>query len=292
MPPLPFPWAHRRWSDQASAFVDDELDAAARVRFERHLAGCARCAADVEALRSVKLLVSRMPEVAAPRSFRLTPQMVAAPAPPVRRAAPVALRTAQFAAGLAVIAFVAVLTIDLTSSTSTNTSTSQRETLAAGANVAPKSAQDSAAAGSAQLAPNGATPVPTMTPGIVAPNGGGVGGAGAPCSAPSQPLTPSTGGAAVPAEPATPCPSNTPEAATSRPSTSPQPPATGGEVPTAQTFSNTNNAVGGASTPAPASHSVESAESSWERPTEWTLGIVALIAIAASALLMVRRRHE
>ena len=124
--PLPsLPWGHNRWSRQASAFVDNELAVASRADFERHLAGCPRCQQEVETLRSLKsLLVSNLPQVAAPRSFRLTPQMVAAPVvAPARR--PVAvLRTAQVAAGLAVIALITVVTIDLTSSHSTGNTTS------------------------------------------------------------------------------------------------------------------------------------------------------------------------
>jgi hypothetical protein len=299
MPPLPFPWSHHRWSAQASAFVDDELDAAGRTRYERHLAGCARCTADVESLRSTKLLIASMPPVPAPRSFRLTPQMVVAPVAAPRRAPVAALRTAQFAAGLAVIAFIAVLTIDLTSSHSSHTTSGQLETMAASAaNTAPKSAQD--AAGGSSTGATGpdvgaATPAPTPTAGIVPPSGGGVGGAGAPCGLP-QPLTPA-GGAGVPVDPSTcPSPSPTPVEHDNPSATAvPQAPATGSndsrDSATAQTFG-ANNSIGGPATPEAAhADAAVSESSSWERPTEWSLAIVAALAIAASAFLMVRRRR-
>ena len=221
--------------------------------------------------------------------------MVAAPVvAPARR--PVAvLRTAQVAAGLAVIALITVVTIDLTSSHSTGNTTSAHE-LRESAASAPNTAQDSAGK-SAAATPAGssalAIPPSTPPPGIVPPTGGGVGGQGVPCGASIQPLTPSSGAAA----PLTPCPSPSPvasrEGSASTLSPAPRAPATGAtanaEGPTTNTFSSgeatPKTALGGATT------AVASADdNAWEPPTEFALGGIAALAIAVSAFLMLRRR--
>ena len=116
----------------------------------------------------------------------------------------------QQEAGLAVIALITVVTIDLTSSHSTGNTTSAHE-LRESAASAPNTAQDSTGK-SAAATPAGssalAIPPSTPPPGIVPPTGGGVGGQGVPCGASIQPLTPSSGAAA----PLTPCPSPSPVA--------------------------------------------------------------------------------
>ena len=172
---LRFPWGHSRWAEQASALVDGELSPSALERFERHLASCSRCQQTVEELREAKLLVSRLPAVASPRSFRLTPEMVSRQ--PQIRQVPAArpqfvLRVAQAGAALAVVAFVAITVADLShggsSASDTSASLSAPEANSAGAQAA--TARDSA------KTTNGVASSATTTPGVVPPSGGGVGG--------------------------------------------------------------------------------------------------------------------
>jgi anti-sigma factor RsiW len=44
-----------RWTERLSDYLDDDMSAAERAELERHLAGCAECAADLEGLRGVTL---------------------------------------------------------------------------------------------------------------------------------------------------------------------------------------------------------------------------------------------
>ena len=73
---------HSRLRAQSNAYVDGELVPAAHRRFEAHLAGCEECTLAVDASRAVKAHLAAVPMEEAPRSFRLTPQMVSAPLPP------------------------------------------------------------------------------------------------------------------------------------------------------------------------------------------------------------------
>ena len=103
---------HSRLRAQSSAYVDGELGPAAHRRFEAHLAGCEECTLAVDASRAVKALLAAVPMEEAPRSFRLTPQMVSAPVTPVQRprsAAP--LRLAQVTTALAAFALLTVVTV-------------------------------------------------------------------------------------------------------------------------------------------------------------------------------------
>ena len=62
-----------RYRRMLSPYVDGELDARTKVRFERHLVACARCSELCEKTAFVSNLVSRMPmpdEVPAPAGFR------------------------------------------------------------------------------------------------------------------------------------------------------------------------------------------------------------------------------
>ena len=103
---------HSRLRAQSSAYVDGELGPAAHRRFEAHLAGCEECARAVDASRAVKAHLAAVPMEEAPRSFRLTPQMVSAPLALVQRprsAAP--LRLAQATTALATFALLTVATV-------------------------------------------------------------------------------------------------------------------------------------------------------------------------------------
>ena len=104
--------AHSRWTALANVYVDGELKESGRSRFETHLEGCSRCRVALGELRIAKAAVSRMSQVPAPRSFRLTPAMVSDVAkPPLekRRGTSLVLRGAQFTAAIAASVFVVSL---------------------------------------------------------------------------------------------------------------------------------------------------------------------------------------
>lgn len=111
---LPFLWSHDRLREQVSTFVDGEAKGRDLERVTAHLAGCAECVALADELRGLKLLASAMPELEAPRSFRLTPAMAAsssdaAYSPPPR----FAIRAVQMTAAVAVMALAVVVVVDL-----------------------------------------------------------------------------------------------------------------------------------------------------------------------------------
>ena len=123
---------HGRWEKDLHAYTDGTLRGDGRSAFVRHMETCDECrtaSAELEAMRTV---LRTMPDRAAPRSFRITPEMAAevkrqperggshgfVPAPVmtpsyVRPPAPVfALRFAQATAAVAVLGLAAVLVAD------------------------------------------------------------------------------------------------------------------------------------------------------------------------------------
>jgi hypothetical protein len=69
----------RRIHDNASPFVDGALGSRDREAFAHHLAVCAHCRNEVAELRDAKGMLRALGTVALPRSFALTPAMVAQP---------------------------------------------------------------------------------------------------------------------------------------------------------------------------------------------------------------------
>ena len=64
---------HGRFLEMLSDYVDGELPEAERIALEAHLQGCYSCTEELESLRATVLMLRRMPEVEAPRSFRIAP---------------------------------------------------------------------------------------------------------------------------------------------------------------------------------------------------------------------------
>ncbi|HEY5639431.1 MAG TPA: zf-HC2 domain-containing protein, partial [Dehalococcoidia bacterium] len=104
----PFDIFSRHPRGDISAQADGELAPDRRRTLEAHLAACERCRTEMDDLLSVRSALRGLPQVAAPRSFALTPAMAE------RERAPVAYRTtpsfvamrvagAGFAAVLAVV---------------------------------------------------------------------------------------------------------------------------------------------------------------------------------------------
>lgn len=107
---------HSSFLAQADAYADGELRATDRDRFEAHLASCERCRAAVQSARELKAVVRRLPEATAPRSFRITPALLAAQ--PERSVAatartPLYLGIARATAGLAVFAFAGAFVLNV-----------------------------------------------------------------------------------------------------------------------------------------------------------------------------------
>lgn len=175
---------HARYRELVDAWADAELAPAEAARMDAHLAGCAECRAAVDSARVMKASVAALPELAVPRSFRLTPAMVATQrSVPAKAATPGFLMVARVGAAASVAAFAIVATLNFSGTGDTGD-----QTIAASA-PAPESAElkstgteatddDGAAAQDMQSQPGAASP----------PAGGGVSGAGV-----DTPAVPATG---------------------------------------------------------------------------------------------------
>ena len=95
-----------------SDYVDGDLPEAERTALEEHLQGCASCTEELDSLRATVQLLQRMPEVEAPRSFRIAPAAVTAPTPPPER--PVLLWAMRVSTALAVVAFTVMVAGNVT----------------------------------------------------------------------------------------------------------------------------------------------------------------------------------
>lgn len=100
---------HRGLQSLLSAYVDDQVTDAEARRVQRHLSGCEACGAELESLRATVGLLRSLPELAVPRSFRLT----AIPESRPVRAAPVYSRPLMAAASVAAALLIALVAVDL-----------------------------------------------------------------------------------------------------------------------------------------------------------------------------------
>ena len=102
-----FDRGHGRFVGMLSEYIDGELEPGARAALEKHLAGCPTCTEELKSLRATVLMLRRMPEVEAPRSFRLAPASTPTPAPQPER--PVFLWAMRVSTALAVVAFTVMV---------------------------------------------------------------------------------------------------------------------------------------------------------------------------------------
>ncbi len=248
---------HERYRALVDACADAELAPADAARMDAHLAACAECRAAVAAARVMKASVAALPEVAVPRSFRLTPAMVATEAPmPAKAATPGLLMLARVAAAASVAAFAVVATLNFSSTGGTGD-----QTIAADAS-APEGAELKSA-GTEAIGDDGSATQDTQSqPGAASPPAsGGVSGAGV-----ESPVAPATG-----AEP-------TPGAGVNIAAGSETATAAGGEEPPANAFTREYGAAPD--------------EDTGYTPWLAGLGALAVAALGALTILEVRRwRH-
>jgi hypothetical protein len=260
---------HAHWSESANAYIDGELGPSELARFETHMGQCARCRETVGAARATKALLDAMPAVHAPRSFALTPALLAEPAQPSRtHGRPVALRLAQGVAVLAVVALAAVVTMDMTSggANSNQTLASPQESVAGSANAA--AVPSPAAEASPTSAIDGVAATPPTTVPIVPPPHTGAGAQGyspSPSPTASPTVVPTVGGESSPA----------PQAR---------------DAAGAQTFG--AQGAGGEAKRAASREQPRKANvaAGWYRPAEIALAAAAAVAGIAALVLAVRRR--
>ena len=100
---------HNRAEDLISAYLDQQVTAEEQQFFERHIAACADCRAQLEATRSMVAALKAMPAVKAPRSFVLPREMAKQP----KRSIFAWYPTLRLATALAAIAFVVLFAGDL-----------------------------------------------------------------------------------------------------------------------------------------------------------------------------------
>ncbi len=100
---------HTRAEELISAYLDKRASAEEQVFFERHIASCADCRAQLEATRSMVAALKAMPAVRAPRSFVLPREMARQP----RRSFLSLYPTLRLATVIAAMAFVVLFAGDL-----------------------------------------------------------------------------------------------------------------------------------------------------------------------------------
>ena len=178
---------HAVFSDNVDAFVDGELRGAQLTRFQAHLGHCRRCSTAVAEAKIVKSSFNAAPRRAVPRSFALTPEMVAErPARQAQNSAsPRFLGLARVAAAVSVAAFLSVFVVSVLNqaeegSNTTASPLSER-------NSAPVAAEDSAggapAPSTSQASSGYSAASPTVV--LVPATSGGVTGAGVTSATPS-----------------------------------------------------------------------------------------------------------
>jgi hypothetical protein len=104
---------HTRLRQSLSAYMDGELSARDLAALEAHLPACQSCREELDTLRLTHEALHSLPEVAAPRSFALTPDMVRGPQRPGPASTSPVLSTAmRLSAASLAVALAAVMVVD------------------------------------------------------------------------------------------------------------------------------------------------------------------------------------
>ncbi len=180
------PFFGRHPTSELSAYLDGELIPLRVEAMEVHLESCQACRSELAGLRRLQADLAALPEVPAPRSFALTPQMAAGPVrqrfrePVPPRAAALAYGM-RLAGGAMALALALVLVLDFTGSGTTSDNTAG---VSADRVQEVATTQDTKNAYSSEQSPavaydNGgvsSTTAPELLPGSTTGAQGGVGG--------------------------------------------------------------------------------------------------------------------
>lgn len=164
---------HTRAEELISAYLDQRVTAEDKQFFERHIASCADCRAQLESTRSMIAALKAMPAVKAPRSFVLPRETAKQPRRTIFDWYP-ALRLATV---VAAVVFMIVFAGDLLTTRSAGQPVSMSIPAAAPVNQAAPmapSSQDSTAASQPAPAPLMAEQAPAPTAAATASAAGGV----------------------------------------------------------------------------------------------------------------------
>jgi hypothetical protein len=105
---------HRPDGDAISTWLDGALDPPAAAALEAHVAACDACRARAGELRAVRASLAALPRVDPPRSFRLHPSQLAAPAPRRPYAPSPWMRYAPAVSAAAMVVFAVLVGVDIT----------------------------------------------------------------------------------------------------------------------------------------------------------------------------------
>jgi anti-sigma factor RsiW len=160
-----FTGKHQPDRDALSALIDGALTPERASALESHVATCEACTTMLEGMRHVRTMLGALPEVEAPRSFKLRAADVAAPGRTVPAPPSTLMRAMPVLSGAAVIIFAIAVSFDVAGGGSDGNGSAQ---LAAMSDSAAESQQyDAATAGGEGAASDAAAPTTSPAPGAL-----------------------------------------------------------------------------------------------------------------------------